>query len=116
MVAPRGAMIDCTFTAPHVKEHMITLFKCLFCFRDERLMEYLEARVLGLSERARRCLASFGAVHGIRSGRDWASCSHDAGTCDLRECVGGLEGRSVTNTNSAGNILEAVMGAAWIWQ
>ena len=105
-------MIDCTFTAPHVRGHMITLFKCLFCFRDARLMEYLEARVLGLSERTRRCLASFGAVQRPRVGflqsRRWK--------CVLRGCVGGLEGRGVTSANSAGNILEAVMGAAWIWQ
>ena len=119
-------MIDCTFTAPHVKEYMITLFKCLFCFRDKRLMEYLEARVLGLSERARRCLASFGAVHGIRSGGDWASGSHDAGNVIYASVWEAWKAelpqhacwyaRSVTNVNSAGNILEGVMGAAWIWQ
>ena len=126
MVAPRGAVIDCTFTAPHVRGHMMTLFKCILCFRDARLMEFLEARVLGLSERARRCLASFGAVHGFRSGPEWASSSHDAGNV----CYAGVweawkaelphdacwHARRVTNANSAGNILEGVMGAVWIWQ
>ena len=70
------------------------------------------------------CLASFGAVNGMASGRDWASLSLDAGNAvyagvweawkaelDWQACP---TAASISNVNTAGNVLEAMMGAAWL--
>ena len=89
-------------------------------------MGFVERNLLPLLEVERRLLSHYGAVHGLAAGGMWLTNSHDA--------TNGIYGavweywkmdtdsrkfpycHSITNSNTAGNLLEAIMGLAWIHQ
>jgi len=87
-------------------------------------MGLVETKILGLSNRERKCLASFGAVHGLASGHDWASRSVDhghviyAGAWEAWKAELPLHAypmaTNIVNVVSAGNVIEAMMGATWL--
>ena len=84
----------------------------------------METEILGLSNRERKCLASFGAVHGLASGHDWASRSVDhghviyAGVWEAWKAELLLHAypmaTNIVNAVSAGKVIEAMMGATWL--
>ena len=70
------------------------------------------------------CIASFGAVNGLASGVDWYLHGTDRGDVTYAGVWEAWKSQvpqslcptpeSVTNANSAGNAIEAVMGVAWL--
>ena len=112
------------FTVPAAREHMESFFECVFRFRNAGLMGFLETEILGLSNRERRCLASFGAVHGLASGQDWASRNLDHGNVIYASVWEAWKAElppdayptatSITRAFNAGNVIEAMMGIVWL--
>ena len=117
-VAAAGAS---ELTAPAMRAHMESFLECVFRLRDAGLMGFVDTEILGLSNRERKCLASFGAVHGLASGHDWASRSVDhgnviyAGAWEAWKAELPLHAypmaTNIVNVVSAGNVIEAMMGA-----
>ena len=107
-------------TRPHLQQFLATIH----VFLDAHLMEYVERTLLSLSERQRRCLASFGAVNGLscpnfaRSGTDRLNVIYasvwEVWKGEVPTHVGPVA-VTVTHACSAGNVIEAMMGAGWLY-
>ena len=91
---------------------------------DQKTMQFVETHLLQLHERVRRLFSHFGAVRALAAGHLWPRRSHDA-TNVVYASVWELwkleerskrfpHCRSITNPKSAGNIVEALLGIAWI--
>ena len=91
---------------------------------DQKTMQFVETHLLQLHERVRRLFSHFGAVRALAAGHLWPQLSYDA-TNVVYASVWELwkleerskrfpHCRSITNPKSAGNIVEALLGIAWI--
>ncbi len=118
------ARFGCHSTPAGCKSHMENLLCSIFVFRDAGLLDYIESSVLRLKEKSRRCLAMYGAVRGLASGSSWQSDSYDASNCIYAGVWTTWKGETpwnkcptaqgITNINSAGNVMEAMLGVAWL--
>ena len=116
----------CLRTLPATRPYMESLFQCIYELRGVNLLGFIEQTLLQLRERARRLLAMYGAVHGLASGSSWKSTSYDATNCIyagvwkmwLMEHPPNQHpwARSITNCNTAGNVMEASLGVVWLHQ
>ena len=91
---------------------------------DQKTMQFVETHLLQLHETVRRLFSHFGAVRALAAGHLWPQLSYDA-TNVVYASVWELwkleerskrfpHCRSITNPKSAGNIVEALLGIAWI--
>jgi len=88
------------------------------------VLEYVDINLLGLTERRRRCLAAFGALGALE--QPFFGAGHDpTNTCyaSVWEIWKQEMPRrslpvasTVTNAVSAGNVIEAMLGASWLWR
>ena len=91
---------------------------------DQKTMQFVETHLLQLHERVRRLFSHFGAVRALAAGHLWPQLSYDAtnvvyaSVWELWKLEERSERfpycRSITNVKSAGNIVEALLGIAWI--
>ena len=55
--------------------------QCIYEFRNADLLGFIENTLLDLKEKSRRCLAMYGCMNGLSSGKDWQSAGYDATNC-----------------------------------
>ena len=129
MVAAAGAtstFCSCSLAYPAAQQGLQELELAVDKMVTGNLMGIVEHNLLSLLERERRLLSHYGAVRGLAAGGMWQTNSYDATNCiygsvweywkmdtnsqKFPNC------HSITNSNTAGNLLEAIMGIAWIHQ
>ena len=111
---------------PAAQRGLQYLFTAVGDMVDLKIMQFVETNLLQLPERVRRLFSHFGAVRGLDAGYLWAHYSHDATNVvyasvwelwKLEEVSGRFPiCRSITNVNTAGNVVEALLGIAWIFR
>ena len=109
---------------PACQRGLQDLFTAVYHMRDLKMMQWVETKLLNLPEIVRRLFSHFGAVRGYGAGHLWRIYSYDATNVvyasvwelwKLEERSGRFPYcRSITNVNIAGNIVEALLGIAWI--
>ena len=109
---------------PACQRGLQDLFTAVYHMRDLKMMQWVETKLLNLPEIVRRLFSHFGAVRGYGAGDLWELYSYDATNVvyasvwelwKLEEVKGMYPFcRSITNAQSAGNVVEAMLGIAWI--
>jgi len=113
----KEARMNTEYTHPRMRELFMYFEASIQLMVKGKLMDFVEHRLLSLSNRERRLLASYGAV---RSGGDWFDANNVI-YAQVFEYWKSQEVwnrfsscRQVTELNSAGNIMEAILGTAWL--
>ena len=118
------ATADCARARPCAQPGLHALVAGVNVMVKDHVMTFVEVYLLSLGEKSRRLLSHYGAVNGCFAGHEWREMSYDANNliyASVWEYWKGEEHylgcptcRNITNCKSAGNILEALLGAAWL--
>ena len=118
------ATMECSCAYPAARPGLQDLLVAVNEIVDTNLMALVENELLCLSVKARRLLSHYGAVGGCSAGHNWVDKSYDATNviyAAVWEYWKGAEHWSqfpscqkITHWNTAGNIVEALLGVAWI--
>ena len=109
---------------PAAEQGLRDLNSAIFFMVKNDYMTFVEDKLLALPEKVRRLLSHYGAVGGCSAGYQWMEKNHDAENVNyacLWEYWKGEEQSSkftacgsIIHWNTAGNIIEALIGVAWI--
>ena len=114
----------CRNAYPAAKQGLVDLKLATSVMTLGGLMNFMEHHVVCLPERVRRLLSHYGAVSGLSAGHNWMHQSHDAMNIIYSTVWERWKGeeqweqfhmcRSITNWNTAGNLVELLMGVGFI--
>jgi hypothetical protein len=120
----REAKGNCEKAFAPAREGLEKLEYAVLSLTKGRFMDYVETKLLQLSEGARSCLSHYGAQNGLSAGYSWQTKSYDAtnviyaGVWEAWKDVEHFQAyprcRKVTAVNDAGKTMEAVLGVAWL--
>ena len=124
IVLTKLAQANCSNAYPEAKQGLVKLELAMCMMTRGGLMNFMEHYVAQLPEKVRRLLSHYGAVSGLGAGHSWIVQSHDAMNViysTVWEHWKGEEAcgrfpwcRSIINWNTAGNLLECLMGVGFI--
>ena len=119
------AKANCRNAYPAAKQGLVDLKLATSVMTLGGLMNFMEHHVVCLPERVRRLLSHYGAVGGMSAGTNWRDQSTDSTNLiyatvwehwkreeqqeQFHTC------RSITNWNTAGNLVELLMGVGFIY-
>jgi hypothetical protein len=120
----RRAEANCSIGLPSAQPGLQALVVAVDEMINANLLEIVEDHLLCLNEKTRRLLSYYGAVGCCLADQEWAERSYDATHVIYASVWEYWKGEghwsrfpgcaSITNWNSAGNIIEALLGVAWI--
>ena len=118
------AKANCRNAYPRAKQGLVDLELATSVMTLGGLMNFMEHHVVCLPERVRRLLSHYGAVGGMSAGTNWRDQTTDSTNLiyvtvweqwkreeqqdQFHTC------RSITNLNTAGNLVELLMGVGFI--
>jgi hypothetical protein len=116
------AVGNCGGAFPGARNGLVKLEFAISALVSCRALAWVENRLLRLSDKSRRCLAMHGAIYGCKAGLEWKKHSEDftnAIYAGMWEYWKSEERKhpyceNITGCNTAGNVVEALMGVAWL--
>ena len=118
--AMRNARVNCSDAYPAAQPGLQALDLAVGVMVSGNLMAFVENHLLGLPESVCRLLSHYSAVGGCLAGHQWEERSHDATNVIYAMVWEYWKGEEhflkfpTCNSITAGNIVEALLGVAWI--